>query len=171
MRRAPRGFTLIEMLIALVLLAIVAEVLLRLLTASQRVSRAQSRQVALQSSVRAGALLVPSELRELSVGGSNPDLLVLGRDSITYRAMRGLGYTCSLIPGTADVVVNDKPSDSRRWNAAPFAADAPTTMKACADEAESDPRIIAPAFVHAFTFWIDATRATMLPSPLSEPYA
>jgi prepilin-type N-terminal cleavage/methylation domain-containing protein len=98
MHTARRGFTLIEMLIALVLLAIVAEVLVRLLTASQRVSRAQSQQVVLQSNVRAGALLVPNELRELSVGGSDPDLLVLGRDSITYRAMRSAGVACAATP-------------------------------------------------------------------------
>lgn len=93
-----RGFTLIEMLIALVLLAIVGEVLVRLLTGSQRVSRAQSQQVVLQSNVRAGALLVPNELREVSVGGPNPDLLVMGRDSITYRALRSAGVACAVTP-------------------------------------------------------------------------
>src|SRR5579872_1925458 len=39
------------------------------------------------------------------------------------------------------------PSATRRWNARPFAED--TSMKACADEGESEPRIITPAFTHA----------------------
>src|SRR5215813_11720183 len=44
-------------------------------------------------------------------------------------------------------------------------------MKACAADGASDPRIITPAFVHGFTFWIVVTRATMVPSPSRVRYA
>ena len=44
-------------------------------------------------------------------------------------------------------------------------------MNACAADGDSELRIITPAFVHAWTFWIEATRATMVPSPSSVRYA
>ena len=41
-------------------------------------------------------------------------------------------------------------------------------MNACAEPAVSDSRIITPALTQALTlFWIDVTRATMVPSPVS----
>ena len=61
-----RGFTLIEVLIALVIMGIVTGALYRLLNTSQRLSLAQAEQVSLQSNVRTGSLVVPNELRELN---------------------------------------------------------------------------------------------------------
>ncbi len=95
-----RGFTLAELLIALILLAIVGDVVVRLLAGSQRLTRAQSEQTALQASVRAGALLVPAELRELGTGAAGADLLIMGPDSITYRAQRAVGVACAVTATT-----------------------------------------------------------------------
>ena len=94
-----RGFTLIEVLIALVIMGIVTGALYRLLNTSQRLTLAQSEQVSLQSNVRAGSLVVPSELRELNtvVGagvGPRNDILDAQLTSVQYRAMRGMGFTC-----------------------------------------------------------------------------
>jgi prepilin-type N-terminal cleavage/methylation domain-containing protein len=94
-----RGFTLIEVLIALVIMGVVTGAIYRLLNTSQRLSLAQAEQVSLQSNVRTGSLVVPNELRELNtvVGGSleqNDIILPLADDAITYRAMRGLGFVC-----------------------------------------------------------------------------
>jgi prepilin-type N-terminal cleavage/methylation domain-containing protein len=87
-----RGFTLIEALVAVVLLAIVGQAILRLLTVSQRLFRAQSERAALHATVRAGASLLPAELRELGPG----DIVSLAPDRLLYRAMRSAGVACAV---------------------------------------------------------------------------
>ncbi len=98
MRRLSGGFTLVELLVAVVLLAIIGQVTVRLLTGSQRITRSQRERIALQASVRGGALLVPAELRELGSSGGSSDILAFGRDSVTYRAMRSTSVACALTP-------------------------------------------------------------------------
>jgi prepilin-type N-terminal cleavage/methylation domain-containing protein len=103
-----RGFTLIEVLLALVILGVVTGALYRLLNTSQRLSLAQAEQVSLQSNVRTGSLVVPNELRELNtvVAGTDDqnDITVADADGVTYRAMRGLGFICQA-PGANEVRV------------------------------------------------------------------
>ena len=41
-------------------------------------------------------------------------------------------------------------------------------MKPCAADGDVELRIITPALVQALTFWIEVTRATMVPSPSME---
>src|ERR671921_3018084 len=67
-----RGFTLVEIMLALVVTLIVTGAMYNLLLTTQRLTRTQSARVALQSSVRAGALIVVNELSELNTvsGGS-----------------------------------------------------------------------------------------------------
>jgi prepilin-type N-terminal cleavage/methylation domain-containing protein len=94
-----RGFTLIEVLVALVIMGIVTGAIYRLLNTNQRLSLAQAEQVTLQSNVRTGSLVVPNELREVntflgSVDATQNDILVAEDDEIEYRAMRGLGFVC-----------------------------------------------------------------------------
>jgi prepilin-type N-terminal cleavage/methylation domain-containing protein len=138
-----RGFTLVELLIGLILLMAVGAVTYQLLVNTQRVSRSQSQHIGMQDNGRSGALIVANELRELGYDqitatslaaitlklpnalavGTNSDLRAIGPDSITYRAPRGLGYTCNLTATgatTADVVVWNPPlaaNDPRRWQA------------------------------------------------------
>ena len=64
--RSRAGFTLAEVMIALALTLVVAGTLYRLLVTTQRTTRAQAQRVELQSNLRAGSLIVLSELRELS---------------------------------------------------------------------------------------------------------
>jgi prepilin-type N-terminal cleavage/methylation domain-containing protein len=96
--RPRRGFTLIEVLIALVVMGLVTGAIYTLLNTNQRLAVAQAEQVSLQSNVRTGSLVVPNELRELNtvVGGTLPqnDILTKLPDQIQYRAMRGLGFVC-----------------------------------------------------------------------------
>jgi len=96
--RTQRGFTLVELLLALVLMGIVTASIFTLLTTTQRVARAQGERASLQSNVRTGAIVVPSELRQLNVvsGGTvaQNDVISMGSDQITYRAMRGMGFLC-----------------------------------------------------------------------------
>lgn len=97
--RTRRGFTLIELLIALVLLGLVTASLFSLLNTTQRVTRAQAERSSLQSNVRTGAIVVPTELREINnVAGSADetkiDIRQMTANSIQYRAMRGFGTLC-----------------------------------------------------------------------------
>jgi len=91
------GFTLIELMIALLLMTLVGTVIFKLLNSTQRVSTAQTERMMLQSSIRTGALVVPAELRELSTStGGQTDLIQIAADSLTYRAARGVGFTCAV---------------------------------------------------------------------------
>jgi prepilin-type N-terminal cleavage/methylation domain-containing protein len=96
--RTRRGFTLVELLIALVILGLVSASIFSLLNTTQRVTRAQAERTSLQSNVRTGAIVVPAELRELNnVSGGTADkvdILAKTANSIQYRAMRGMGVLC-----------------------------------------------------------------------------
>jgi prepilin-type N-terminal cleavage/methylation domain-containing protein len=136
-----RGFTLVELLVGLILLLAVGAVTYQLLVNTQRVSRSQSQRIGMQDNGRSGSFIIASELRELGYDqitatsllaitakipanlltvGTNSDLRAIGPDSITYRAPRGLGYTCNLTVTagtTADAVVINKDLDARKWQA------------------------------------------------------
>ncbi len=94
-----RGFSLIELLVVMIIMLTVTAGIVKLLNNTQRLSRAQSVRVDLQSNVRTAAIVVPSELREINAvtGGTGPqnDVRVMQQTSITYRAMRGLGTICN----------------------------------------------------------------------------
>ncbi|MGI9039920.1 MAG: PulJ/GspJ family protein [Gemmatimonadales bacterium] len=96
--RGRSGFSLVELMLTLVVLTIVCGAVFRLLHTTQRLSRAQAERLGVQSNLRAGAFIVANELRELNgVTGGTPaqnDILSLGPDAITYRAMRGVGFVC-----------------------------------------------------------------------------
>jgi prepilin-type N-terminal cleavage/methylation domain-containing protein len=101
-----RGFTLVEVLIALVIMGVVTGAIFKLLNTNQRLSIAQAEQVSLQSNVRTGSLIVPNELRELNTvtGGTvaQNDVTVANADGVTYRASRGLGFLCQ-VPGAGEL--------------------------------------------------------------------
>lgn len=93
-----RGFTLVEVLLALVIMGVVTGAIYRLLNTNQRLSLAQAEQVSLQSNVRTGSLIVPSELRELNTwqGGTadQNDITNPQASNVEYRAGRGMGFLC-----------------------------------------------------------------------------
>ena len=79
--RPRRGFTLVEVMIALVILGIVTGAIYRLLDANRRIAVAQAEQVMLQSNVRTGSLIGPNELRELNTvatagAGAQTDIII-----------------------------------------------------------------------------------------------
>ncbi|MEP6688074.1 MAG: prepilin-type N-terminal cleavage/methylation domain-containing protein [Gemmatimonadales bacterium] len=96
--RNRKGYTLIELMVALVVLVLVTGSLYKLLVSQQRLARAQAERVDLQSNVRTASLVIPAELRELNtvVGGLVPqnDIISMTATTIRYRAMRGIGYIC-----------------------------------------------------------------------------
>ena len=89
-----RGFTLVEVLISLVLMLLLAAVGIRLFLAQHWTGLAQSETAAVQGALRASALFLTSELRELGGTPGDPDLLAFSPESLTYRAMRGAGTSC-----------------------------------------------------------------------------
>jgi len=103
--RNHRGFTLVEVLMAMVIMLVVTGAIYKLLTTSQRLSHAQAARTDLQSNERAASMVVPSELRELNTvaGGSDNDNDILTNPlvptSIKYRAWRGLGFVCQATVG------------------------------------------------------------------------
>jgi prepilin-type N-terminal cleavage/methylation domain-containing protein len=97
--RNHKGYTLIEVVVALVIMLAVTGSIFKLLRTNQRLSRAQAERVDLQSNVRTASIVIPSELRELSTFGAaatldRNDVLVAGGTNVTYRAMRGIGFVC-----------------------------------------------------------------------------
>jgi prepilin-type N-terminal cleavage/methylation domain-containing protein len=98
-RRRRRGFTLIEMLIGIVLVGIVGMALTRVVTSTQRISQAQTQKSEMQGAVRAGALILPAEMREIGYDVNNlgtvvTDIVDAQATSIQFRAMRGWAVMC-----------------------------------------------------------------------------
>jgi prepilin-type N-terminal cleavage/methylation domain-containing protein len=87
-----RGFTLVELLIALVLLSIVSAGIYRVLVNNQRIYQAQTQRIDLQQNIRAATAILPAELRELDA--ADGDLIAMTPTSITLRAPRQLGIIC-----------------------------------------------------------------------------
>src|SRR5439155_1009163 len=81
----------------------VSGALYRLLTGTQRLSRSQFEHADMQANMRAGALVVPAELRELGYdssttlgGAANSDIIAMAADSVVIRAIRASGIICKL---------------------------------------------------------------------------
>jgi prepilin-type N-terminal cleavage/methylation domain-containing protein len=87
-----RGFSLVELLIAMVLLAIVVTGLYRALMTNQRVYQQQTQVIGLQQNMRAAAAILPQELRELDA--TEGDITAMTATSITVRAHRWTGIMC-----------------------------------------------------------------------------
>ncbi len=93
---ARRGFTLIELMIALVLLGVVSAAIYKVLVNNQRVYLAQTQQIDLQQNIRAAASILPAEFRQIDAGDS--DIVAMGPDSIRTRVIRQLAFLCVTPP-------------------------------------------------------------------------
>ncbi len=91
-----RGFTLVELAAALVLLGLLSGSIYRVLVTQQRLAQLQVERMSLQANLRAGVGLLTAELREVGVGPAETDIQALGPDSITYRAMRTAAFACAV---------------------------------------------------------------------------
>jgi prepilin-type N-terminal cleavage/methylation domain-containing protein len=91
-----RGFTMVELLIALVLLGLVSAALYRVLVNNQRLYFAQTQRIDLSQNIRAAVNILPAEFRELDA--LDGDILAMTADSIQIRAMRWLSFVC-VVPG------------------------------------------------------------------------
>ncbi|MGH7567991.1 MAG: PilW family protein [Gemmatimonadales bacterium] len=88
-----KGFTLVEMLVALVLLGIVMAGVYRVLVSNQRMYHAQIQRIDLQQNIRAAASILPAEFQELNA--NDGDIYAMSATTIDLRAMRQLGFICS----------------------------------------------------------------------------
>jgi hypothetical protein len=104
MIRPRGGVTLLELLVALVLLTLLTAAVLRTSLALGRQSVAVAEHAAVQAGVRTGMVLARAELRELGGDVTGADLLRLDPDSIVYRAARGFGVTCALWPSQVHIL-------------------------------------------------------------------
>ena len=93
MSRRRHGFTMIELIVALVLLAVVSTALYRVLVNNQRLYMAQTQRIDLSQNIRAASAILPAEFRELDA--SEGDILAMSSDSVYIRAMRWLGFLCN----------------------------------------------------------------------------
>lgn len=93
MSRSRRGFTMIELLIALVLLGIVSAAVYRVLVNNQRLYLAQTERIDLAQNIRAAGSILPAEFRVLDA--SEGDITAMSATSISFRAMRWLGFACT----------------------------------------------------------------------------
>ena len=142
---ARRGFTLVELLVALVLGLMVGGLVHRMLLHAQRLARAQAEWIALQENVRVAALVLAGELGGIGSDEITPeasaalgypaavrsDLLVIEPGAVTYLAGRGAGRVCGVAPGPSpEIVIAESSWESLR---APRATDSLLVF------AESDP--------------------------------
>ncbi len=100
-----RGFTLAEVLLSVFMTVAVASAIYTLLMTTQRLTRLQGERLRVQSSVRAGSLILFEELGGLGAveGGTagQNDIIAFGPSTVTYRAMRGIGFICQTPSATS----------------------------------------------------------------------
>ena len=93
-----RGFTLIELIVALVLLVIVGGSMYQVLLTVQRVTGRQTEQAAIHGNLRSGIQLIQGELQEIATnslaGTPTSDILSMSATVLQYRAARGMGESC-----------------------------------------------------------------------------
>jgi prepilin-type N-terminal cleavage/methylation domain-containing protein len=90
-----RGFTVAELVVALVLTGITSAAVYQELVDNQRPYRHQTQRVELDDNLRSAVVILPAELRELDA--SDPlgsDIVEMTDSSITYKAMRTLHWVC-----------------------------------------------------------------------------
>jgi prepilin-type N-terminal cleavage/methylation domain-containing protein len=90
-----RGFTMIELLVALVLLGLVSTALYRVLVNNQRLYMAQTQRIDLSQNIRAAASILPAEFRELSASEGDITTNPLSPTRLDIRGMRWLSFICT----------------------------------------------------------------------------
>jgi len=128
----PRGLALVELVVALVLTAVLAEAVYSVLLGSQRFYRAQAAVLEVHRGMRAAAQVLTAELRELDPAGG--DVVALAPDSISIHASRRFAIVCAPPdPASGRIVVADALSfgfravDPARDRALVFREGDPTT--------------------------------------------
>ena len=124
--RARRGFTLMEMLIAVTLLAVVAGGVLGVLRRQQRFYRGARDQLATRSNLRMALGLMPSDLRGVSSVGN--DIYLMNDRRIEFRATFGSSLICTIpVAGGNSIVIPPRTlardGELTTWNRTPEVGD------------------------------------------------
>lgn len=102
---SKRGFTLVELLIALVLMSMVSAAIYQLLVSNQRIYRQQTQRVELNDNIRSAVAILPSEFRELNAADPlGSDIVLMSDSAMTYKVMRNLYVSCANSVGTEVLV-------------------------------------------------------------------
>lgn len=88
------GFTIVELLVVLIIGSILIAGAYRTLISQERSYRVYDAAVNTQQATRMSLQVLSAELREISTRGA--DLVYAGDDSITFRALRKLGFICDM---------------------------------------------------------------------------
>jgi len=107
--RSRAGFTLVELLVALVIFVLVAGSITRVMNVSQRTSRTQTEKAAMQGGLRTGLQLALSEIQEIwtDQGRNESAITSMSATAMTFEAMRGLGLTCAPLTLTTITIAAD----------------------------------------------------------------
>lgn len=99
--RSPTGFTLVEMLIALVITGVMAGAVISLLMGQNRFYGSTDDAVFAEQNLRATSDLLSSELRSIyaASGADNSDLVTAQSDELTFRVDRKRGVVCGTSSG------------------------------------------------------------------------
>ena len=89
-----KGFTLVELMMALLLFSMAATAIVETFSLHQRTVGAQAERIALQQNLRAGLAVLPAELRALNA--AEGDIVKMSATSITIRALRQLAVLCQV---------------------------------------------------------------------------
>lgn len=101
----PRGFTLIEVLVAMTLTGIVVAGTLRALSAQKKFYARQARVLDARHAMRASATILASEFRDASAAGG--DLYAIGADSIVIRSTVGFAVACAVNVGSGQLSLTE----------------------------------------------------------------
>ena len=95
---ARAGFTIIELLLAMILFVLTAGLIYGSMGLMEKVQRTTSEKAASQVTLRSGSQTVAAELREVNnvASLSTSDLVAITSSSVTYWGMRSSGMTCQL---------------------------------------------------------------------------
>lgn len=93
-----RGFTLLELLIAVALLGLIAALVYPIVAGQQRLYRTETQRVDVRQNLRAAAAILTADLRELDA--TDGDILAMSETGITLRGTRQLAILCA-IPAAA----------------------------------------------------------------------
>jgi prepilin-type N-terminal cleavage/methylation domain-containing protein len=100
-----RGFTFVEILVAMILMGIISTAMYQVLNNNQRLYREQAARIELNQNTRMAANILPTELRELDATDPNgSDIGFMNDSSMGFRSWRNTSFLCQ-VPDSANLKI------------------------------------------------------------------